>query len=405
MSYSISNLNADLGAMLHGTDLNQVQNLFGMYNRAGRQLLLDIDPQEMKRITPFTTPIYNQVFDYALPVDLKGNKVIDIAPQVNRTSNDVYLQDYNQAFDVTKIWTGQDQFTILFNTGIKTIRIAAPNLNAPVQINQAANPTSNGTWTTGGGATNLQTNNLNYVVGGGSLQLDLAAGQFSGFVENSTMNSLNLSSYLNQATNFLYTYLPTASSVSAVEIRLGTNSANYYVLNTNITQSNTAFQNGWNLLQYVWKNMTVVGAPNAANIQYVRVTWTYDGTLQTAVFLNDIFTVLGSILNLEYYSKYLFRDAITGGWQETVTDNSNLINLDTESYQLYTNLVAYLAAQQVQGLSAAFFDSNYFLQAYGEGLKRYKSMYKSEVQIPQSTYYIQPNPSQGQWSGRARWGF
>lgn len=402
MSYSIANISADLSSIIHGTNLNDVNNLNGLFNRAARQLLLDLDPQETIRIAPFTTPIYNQVYDYALPVDIKGTKLIDVFPQVNRNGRDVYLQDYNQDFDIKKILTSQDQFTILFNSGLKTIRIAAPFLNAPTVLNYASDTNSNGTWVTGGGATGLVVDNVNFIDGGGSLEFNLAAGQSTGYLENSTMTPLNLTNNLNQATNFLYSYLPTASSVSGVELRLGSSSTNYYVLNSSITQQNTSFSNGWNLLQYPWVNMTVVGTPNIAAINYIRVTWTYDSTLQTAVRLNDLLSILGTILNVQYYSKYLFR-TLAGVWQETTTATTDLINLDTESYNIFLNQVAYLTMQQLQGLDALFFDANFFLQEYQAGVKRYKSMYKSQVQLPQSTYYKMKRPGYGAWGGRTRW--
>jgi len=46
--------------------------------------------------------------------------------------------------------------------------------------------------------------------------------------------------------------------------------SDYYDLTVTQTQQNTAFQNGWNLLQYAWENSTVVGTPNAAAINYVK---------------------------------------------------------------------------------------------------------------------------------------
>lgn len=403
MAYSITDVAADLAAILHGTDLSQIVNIDGLYNRAARQVILDIDPQETKRIQQTTTPIYNQVFDYAVPVDLKGNKIIDIFPQVNRTSTDIFVQDFNQAFDVAKIWTGQDQFTILFNTGLKTIRIAAPNLTAPVQVNQASDNDSNGTWILGGDATNLRTNNSNYIVGGGSLMFDLPAAGTSGYLENSSMNALDLSDWVNQATNFLYTYLPTASSFSNIEFRFGSSASNYYVLTATVNQQNTAFVNGWNQCQYVWSSMTQVGTPDSTALDYIRVTWAYDGTAQTGILLNDIFTALGTIMNIEYYSKYLFRNATTGAWQETVLDNSDLVNLDTESYNIFLYQVVYLALQQQQGLDATLFDGNYFKELYQHEVQRYKAMYKSEVQLPQTTYYKPYNPSYG--AGRSRFGY
>jgi len=83
-----------------------------------------------------------------------------------------------------------------------------------------------------------------------------------------------------------------------------------------------------------------------------------------------------------------------------VTDDSNLINLDTESYNLLLNLVAYYSLQQQQGLDAQFYDGNFFLQEYTQALAAYKAMYKSEIQKPQSTYYATPSKGYNRIIGR-----
>src|ERR1035437_10241762 len=143
MSYSVTDLQNDLEGILHGTTTAQIQNLRGVINRAARQLLLDIDCQETKRIVEFVNPIFNTVYDYPIASDVKGNKIIDIFPQVQRLPRDIWSQAYNQAFDVAKqnIWTLQNMFTMNFNSGIKTIKINAPLLNASNIINQADNLT------------------------------------------------------------------------------------------------------------------------------------------------------------------------------------------------------------------------------------------------------------------------
>lgn len=73
-SYTVTQLKSDLTSALHGTTLNKVQNVNGMIQRASADLLLEVDPMETKRIVPLFTPIFNKVYDYALPSDLKGNK-------------------------------------------------------------------------------------------------------------------------------------------------------------------------------------------------------------------------------------------------------------------------------------------------------------------------------------------
>ncbi len=398
MSYSIQNLKNDLSGILHGTTNNQIQNLDGVINRAARQLLLEVDPQETKRTVEFVAPVFNSVYDYPIAADVKGNKIIDIFPQVQRIPQDIWLQSYNQAFDVTKqnIFSMQNMFTINFNTSLKTLRINAPWLNPPVVINQAEGTTLNGTWTAGGTASSISTNNTNFAQGSGALQFNATVGV--AYVENSTSTALNLSAVVNQSYLFVWVYVPTASLLTNVKLRWGSSSANYYEGTATTTQQGTAFQNGWNLCQFPWVSATTVGTPNSASITYLRVTLDVTGS-ETACLVNGINSILGTILSYEYYSKYLFRDAITGAYQETVTDDSNLINLDTESYNLMTDLVAYFAAQQMQGVDATFFDAPFFQQQYEKSLLRYKNMYKSEVQKPQSAYYYQPYKGYGRYLG------
>lgn len=399
MSYNVQALKNDLQGVLHGTQLNQIQNLDGVINRAARQLLLDLDPQETKRSVEFVNPIYNGVYDYPIAADVKGNKIIDIYPQVQRLPRDIWTQAYNQAFDVTKlnIFQQTNMFTMNFNTGLKTMRVNAPFLNPPVILNNADNTTDNGTWTVGGTASNLAVNNTNFVQGAGSLQFDITTGV--GYLENSTMAAVNLSAVENQSSLFENVYIPTGSYLTSVELRWGSDSSNYYTKTVTQNQQGNAFVNGWNLCQNVWSAATTVGSPDVTAISYLRVSLTVTANM-SGCLLNGVQSILGTILSYEYYSKYMFRDSITGAFQETVTDDSNLINLDTESYNLLFNLVAYFAVQQQQGVDATAYDGSFFRNQYDLGLARYKSMYKSELQKPQSLYYRVPDLSNRRFLGR-----
>jgi len=398
MAYNILALKNDLTGALHNTELNQITNLDGLIYRAARQLLLDIDPQETKRQVEFTTPIFNGVFEYAIAPDVKGNKLIDIYPQVNRLPIDIWSQAYNQAFDVAKqnIFGFSNMFTINFNTSLKTIRINAPFLNNPDVINQMESIADNGTWTVGGTGSNLEVNNTNFVQGAGSLQFDTTVG--TSYLENSDMTSVDLSSVENQSSLFVWVYVPTGSNLTSVNLRFGSSASDYWTLTTTQTQQGTSFVNGWNLCQFTWNSMTAVGSPDSTAIDYARVSLAMLGT-NTGVKLNGLDSVLGTVLSYEYYSKYLFRDASTGVYQEEVTDDSNLINLDTESFNLLFNLVAFFACQQQQGIDAGA-DGQFFMSQYQQGLLRYKSLYKSELQKPQSSYYKKQNNSYGKFIGR-----
>lgn len=397
----IATLGQELEGMLHGTTLNQITDLFGVYNRAARRIMEDVDPQETKIIASFGK-IYNGVFDYPLFTDVKGNKVIDFFPQANRTTLDNYQQSYNKDFDLSKNYRVTPDFTPRYSGAIRTLRLNAANLVAGIQINPADLINDSGTWITGSNASNIQNNSLFFtdgVAGSVQCQLNQTGASSTGYLENSTMTAVNLTqNYQNNANFFFWIYIPDVTATTAVELRIGSSSANYYRQSGIITTATGgAFANGWNLISVAWPTMAIVGSPNVAVINYIRVTFTYNGTLQQQVLINQFYSRIGTLFNMEYYSKYLFRSATTGIFQEKVTDNSNIINLDTDGLNLFLFASGIEAVQQQQGLDAAFADGPSFQQRYDSSLNTYKNKYKSEVQKPQISYYDMPSRGYGRW--------
>jgi hypothetical protein len=396
-TYTIQRLKGDLTAALHGTTLNRVQNVNGMIERAASDLLLELDPQETKRILPITTPIFNRVYDYQLPVDLKGTKIIDIRPQANRTVLDRYIQQYGQDFDISKAVTLNPNFAIQFNQGLKFIRIDNNLLPIGITLNQADSVTGNGTWTCDGTlATTPTQDSVNFVAGSSSVSFNLNAGAnpSTGTITNSNMTAVDMTANYLQGYEFFYVYLPTASNFTSVTFKWGSDASNYWTSTQTTTQEGLAFGNGWNLIAVPWSgSTTVVGSPDYTNVNYLQVGFTYNGTAMNGVKINSFVSQLGTLSEIVYYSKYIFQDSSTGAFQETITDDSNIINLDTESRNLLYLLCGIYMTQQVQGVDAMFFDSNHFDQRYAKDLALYKSQYKSEWQKPRSTYYGMPNSS------------
>lgn len=354
-------------------------------------LLLDLDAQETKRIMQI--PIFNQVYDYTCPIDLKGNAAIDIFPQVNRQWQDYYSQQYNQDFDISKLTSLQDSFTVLFNSSTKSLRINAPTLTAPTILNQVSATSNNGTWTVGGTGSSLTANNTNFQSGGGALQFNMTTGTAT--LTNSTSGTVDISSMLNQGSLFCYVYLSTGSQITSITLKWGSSASNTYAVTVTQNQLGVAFTNGWNLLQFPWLGATVTGSPSPTAITYLQVSVLATAT-QTGILVNNIFAGMPLLCNIEYYSKYLFRDAITGSYQEVPTDPSNLVNLDTETFNLLVLQCGLQLAQQQQGVDALFYDANYFSSRYDAAIERYKALYKSEKQVTQATYYSMPNKGYNQ---------
>src|ERR1700722_5337069 len=102
--WQISDVESEMQGMLHGTTLNQITNLYGVFDRAARRILNAVDPLETKVVEQFGQVFYG-VYDYTCPQDLKGNKVIDFYPQANRTLIDNYGQQYTKDFNLWKKYT------------------------------------------------------------------------------------------------------------------------------------------------------------------------------------------------------------------------------------------------------------------------------------------------------------
>src|SRR3990167_8147776 len=145
-TFTISNVKDDLIGIVHSTTLNKITNFNSVLQRAARNLLSRIDPADTKRITQITNALYDDIYDYSAPSDLKGNKIVDIRPQINRATSDSMSQRFGKSFDLLK------------------------RLNT---LHDCDSLTANGTWSVCGDGTNLTADTLDYVSGSASLNFDL----------------------------------------------------------------------------------------------------------------------------------------------------------------------------------------------------------------------------------------
>ncbi len=402
-TYSIDDLSQELTGMMHGTTLNQVEDPDGAWTRAARRLLGDVDPQETKIVSQFGK-IYDGVWDYPLATDVKGNKIVDLFPQANRKPSDKFQQSYNQTFDRYKDFSLVPDFTPRYAGAVRTLRIAAKGLQTGILVNNANGYNTDGTWVAGSNVSSVATNNQ-YMVDGGTGSVSFTIAQTgiasTATIQNTTQNAIDLTSHFNNADEFFSIYLPNASGITSIRYRFGSSTSNYYDSGLLTTQyMGDSLQDGWNNMMQPWASFTTVGTPSITSITYVRIDIAYDGVTQTQVLLNQFWSRLGVIYNQEYYSKNLFRDAVTGLFKEKVTDGSDVVNLDTDGVNGLLYAMLGMVAQQVQGADALYFDANEAEQQYQAWLAGYKAKYKSEITKPQGSYYRIPQAGYRKFFGR-----
>lgn len=399
MAYTVQDAVSELEGILHGTSTNQITGLYGVFNRAARQLLLDIDPQETIRIAQ-TEQIFNKVYDYEPPTDLKGNRIIDLRPQSDRSLGNNPNNTYNRNFSLGKGRILNPQINVEFNTATKTLLINNPQLPYPIQFADTSQIIGNGTWSVSGDASSLYQDSTDYVNGVASLGFTLAFSGTQGVITNSTLASTDLSSHESKSNLFLSLEFLNASTITGVTLKWGNDSSNYWEEGVTGPFNQTDFANGWNVLGFNWATASTVGSPTSSNITYVEVVIDYAGGGQ-AVNFSGITSNLGTYYDLVYYSKFMFRDS-TGTWTETLPNADTAlqyyINLDTESYNIFLFKLSEYCVQQALGQDALY-DTTFFQNKYVEAVARYKALYPSEAIKLRERYYQQPNQSY-----RRNWG-
>lgn len=406
MAYTIAQAKTDLQGILRGTSLSKVQGPNELMARAGRDLLLDVDPQETRRITRVAATFYDKVYSHPVPADLKGNKIIDIRPISDRQFSDVSDQTYTRAFDVNKT-SDSVHFTIQHNSGTKFISIDA-NVSEPgILIEECDSLTETATWSGSSQIFNLAVDTVFKVVSTAAIRFDiLGSGGVAGFpllfgssvaggtatLTANLVNPVDLSTHENIGSIFLYLYVDNISALNSVTLQWGSSSTDYW------SQTVTAghyepFRNGWNLLRFDWFGATSANTPNSSAIDFLQLSFDTSADLYN-LRVDSIYSKIPKYYEIVYYSKYLFSSS-TNIWKETVDDDSDLVNLDTESYNLFLYKVAELAAINTQtGIIVRGRPINpdqvTFTAQYQNALATYKNMYKSEVSQPRQDYYKVP---------------
>jgi hypothetical protein len=383
MSFLVSDLKNDLTRKGHGTTTDDLRDVDGLINEGARQLLMDVDPPETERISELPNALFDDVFRTASPADLKGKSIIDIRPQVGRTEADNFTLVYSQPFDLRKS-IANNELAIEQDDGVAYIRINK-KLNKGILLNECDSLTANGAWTAGGSATNLALDNVYFASGSASLSFDVGVG--TNHVENTSMSAIDLTTHVKQASIFVWIYIPSAfdtTKLTNVNLIWGSDtSANYYSNTVTANFDSTAFQTGWNLLQFPWNGLTPTGSPTVTAYDSLRLTLTTTGT-GTGFKVDSFYSKLPSIYEIQYYSNYLFRTS-AGAFSLTVTDDTDTINVNSDGYQLLLKKCKQLAAED-RGGKDAMAESTATAKDYMTSVLAYNTKYPSKV-LPEQTFY------------------
>src|SRR3990167_9426229 len=358
----------------------QTQSRQLILNRAVRFALQDIDMRSAKRKATLSPNMYANVYDYAAPTDLKGEKLIDLRRQVNRPSNERWLLVDDVDFDRMKS-NSYYRVAIRDENFSKLLRIDAIDTSKSKSIHTCESLTANGAWAATADASNLTLDNDNFISGGGALNFDMAAGGTTGYIENSTMTQVNLTDYDEKGSIFVWVFIPDysdaeADTVTNFILRWGNDSSNYWSRTVTTNNEGVTFYDGWNLLRFDWNGATETGTVAPATIDYLRLTVTKSTSLaaDTDWRVDHFIIRLGEIYNTVYSTTYGWQTSALSYLEES-TVTTDLLVADTDEIEGIAFKAAEYASQELK----EYDEMKMFRDEYEAWKRKYTSNNPSEA--------------------------
>jgi len=351
-------------------------------NRAVRQVIADLDIKATKRRTQLSPNLFEGVYDYTCPSDLKGLGIIDIQKQVGRILWDDFTLVPVEEFDRRKS-LNENVIAISDFDFIKKLRISADIDSRQVTLHEMDSITSNGTWVASGDASNLTVDYNESINGAASLNFDIGGSTTtSGLLTNSTLTAVDLTLYENQQL-FVWVYIPTTTDLTSFKLRWGSSASDYWEATATTNNEGTSFYTGWNLLRFAWPS-TDTGTPIITAVDYLRLEIVKGASLPASTDwrVDWIVARSGVIHNVLYYSRYGWRTS-AGVYLEDSANDTDTINAETDELELFTFKGKQIVFEEAQ----LWNDAKYWENQYIAKKAEYRRRYKSEAKQVSSEYY------------------
>ena len=353
-------------------------------NRGIRKVISDIDLRSTKRKAT-AIRVFDDIYDYTCPTDLKSRKLVDIVTQANRSPNTRLSLVDESTFDRKKtIYNNLVAFTDRDLT--RKIKTTINTKDEYETISEFSSLTQGaGTWTVFGDAENLAVNDTRSVDGGNSLEFDISdAGGTTAGAYISGITDIDITNYAVDGSLFVWVYITSTTNLTNYILRIGNDSSNYYYMTVTTTNEGLSFQNGWNLLRFDFSGKTETGTVDEEAIDYITLYMTKDAAKvsETGYRFDKMTLHNGEYHSVIYYSKYGWQNS-DATWIENSTADTDYVNADTEELELFTEKCKEELFRDLKDYD----QMNLARQNYELLKQNYKSNYPSEAVKMEQYYY------------------
>lgn len=349
--YTVANLTSALSGKIRGANLAKVANVNGKIGEAARTMLARIDPETTIRRARIENAIYDRVYNYTAPDDLKGpSKIIDVRPLGERSTADSIAGRYAQEFDIRREY---DTLTVETVHGINTLRLSK-RLAPHTVLHMCDSLTLGGTVTAGGDVTDLDIDQLSHISGTGAVRFNLSGATGVGTIDFALESAVDLSAMEDIGALFHWLNFPLASALISVQLSWGTNAGNCWSRTATAAHDRAFESAAFQLARYNWSAASKTGTPDAAAVSWLRITLTYTaGTARNGCYLDNITAALGEAWEVLYYSNCLFTNSARTTWKAVPTDPTDLIMADDAAYNILLHETRIILADEIKGKAMA----------------------------------------------------
>lgn len=365
-TYTYSLIQRILNTKLHGKRANLTSGESGdtnverdLINSAVRVALTDLDFRGNIRESVLTPNLMDNQYDYALPADVKGDRIIDLRPQVtdSRGEFEEYNLVPNAEFDRRKRHE-EGIFTIVNDDLTRLLRVSARVDDETVRISSLED-SAWGTFDTDAvNDSDVKVDNDDYTEGNGAIRFQADTGDSTDSavgIQNDSIEDFDISSFLARGSAFLDAKLTVADTgIHQISLRLGSDSNNYYQISDSNQNDCSAFVAGWNKIRFDFQNKTTVGTPADTAIDYAAIFWSRDTTTVALLHLNDtdwgfdnLMLKRGKYYNLSYYSRYAWQDTAFA-LAENSTHDSHALLVQNDELEVIMAKAAELASEYLR---------------------------------------------------------
>lgn len=381
MVYTRANLKSRINAGIKNKQ-DMLVSINDTINDAVRFALSEVDFRSTKRKAYLSSNLFTNIDTYNCPTDLKAQKVIDLIPQVNRSTNSEFNLVPTEEFDRRK-----ENRTIAVDDrdSLRKLRISAAIDDRALTISTLDSITAGGgTWEVVGDAENLTQDSDDYVKGAASLKWDIGTGgTTTAGIKNTSLSTFDFTDYRNQSI-FHWVYIVSTTNLTNFILRIGNDTSNYLTKTVTTTQEGTAFVTGWNLLRFDMSTATTTGTVTLTTFDYAQIhmTKTAGKVSETGYRSDQLIAQRGQIYSVLYYSKYAWQTS-AGTYIENSTDDSDYVNVDTDEYSIMIQKGIEMAAAEIEEDSI----EKKANQRYTGLAATYLNDNPSEAKIITTTYY------------------